>query len=211
MNSSAISLPLERAVMPHIESIKWLACIAMLVEHYFRFVPGELPHWAYVLGRCVFPLFAFALGLGLANAAEGAEKRTLKRLAVATVLAYAASLLVRPAYPVVVLATLFLALWLHSAIRRREWLEIVVIMGLSLFVEFGPLGVLGAQALMVGSPAAIAIGLVAICGANQDWAALVALPAIALALSVELPRIRHAFYAIYIAQFPAFALVRFIV
>lgn len=203
-----------------LELLKWIAVVCMLQEHYFRFVVGELPDWSYALGRLTLPLFAFALSVGLTQLTTDRKWRVFARLAIWGVIAQAATWAVGGYGYGNVLFIFALATLVVLSLERGLVIGIAAIgaaITLSLFCEFGPLGV-GAVLLMClaqyrrswEGPCLLIAFLLIVAANRGDWTPIAALP-IVVALSileVGPPRIRHAFYWIYALQFPAFAAVR---
>lgn len=218
MNSSAFDAgSASRFVsLAHIESLKWVAVVAMLIEHYYRYVVGAPPDWAFSLGRIVLPLFALSLGAGLAAAADetAALRRVVARLGIWFALVTVVSLPVRDALPLNVLGTLALGLLFREALLQRAWIPLLAILVASVPFEFGPAGVLCVALLVDGAAGRgrwmeLCAGFGCAVLASMSFAPLLAVLVIALVqgFDLRLPRVRHAFYWVYALQFPAFWLM----
>ena len=208
-----------------IESFKWLGLIAMVVEHWMRFVVGEVPDWVYQVGRIAFPLFVLSLALGLRRQPLPKFWAVTKRMLVWALIAQACLQLVpAPEGQLNVLFTFTLGLaavyglsrWRPSFLLAIALCAIGVV---ALWCEFGPIGVaFVATAVGVARAddppraawVAVAGWLVALAVPNGNHFALAAVPVALLVwrLDVSVPRLRGAFYWIYALQFPAYAAVR---
>jgi hypothetical protein len=208
-----------------IESLKWLGLGLMFAEHWMRYVTGALPHWAYLGGRAAFPLFVFALALGLSGAAPATLGRVLLRTLAWAVVAQAGLwLLEPPPLSANVLFTFALGMAAALAVQRLDSafllaLILAAIGALGFACEFGPIGVaFVAGAILLARKedppvlawVAVALVLAALALPNGSHFALASIP-MALAIrqwGPELPRVRGAFYRAYALQFPVYAAAR---
>jgi hypothetical protein len=207
-----------------IESLKWLALIAMLAEHWMRHVVGEVPGWVYQCARVAFPLFVIALALGLRTQSRARLRAVMLRMLAWAVLAQATLQCVdAPEGRLNVLFTFALGLGLVAAFEaERHPSPFVLALALAaagtaaLWCEFGVVGVAFVAAAVAiaradGPPAAawlaVAGLLAALAVPNGNHFALAAVPValIVWRLGIRLPRVRGAFYWAYMLQFPVFA------
>jgi hypothetical protein len=206
-----------------LEPIKWLALVLMLVEHASYFVFGVMPWTVFFLGRLVFPLFALALAIGIADKTPYQKGEVIRRLCVWGLIAMACGLLVRDAFPLNVLFTFALAIAADICFSSHKFARQVlgvVLLCLGVVCEFGPLGV-GAVVILLmfaraqGSPHSIAmlsVAMACICIENGNLFALFA-PLVMYALhagEVVVPRVRGLFYKAYAFQWPAFAAIKWV-
>ncbi len=205
-----------------LEAIKWLGLVVMVVEHWYRYVVGELPHWLYLCGRLAFPLFVIALALGLRQQARDRLASTVLRALAWAIAAQALLQLVdAPAGRLNVLFTFTVGIALVVAFERVastfvRALAMAAAGAISLSCEFGPFGV-AFVAAAVGlfranePPAAAWFGVLALLAAlavpNGNAIALAAIPvALVVWLSgVRVPRLRGVFHWAYALQFPVYA------
>ena len=205
-----------------IEPLKWLALVIMLAEHAMRYVAGELPPWLYAAGRVAFPLFGFALALGLQGHSCGKLRKVIARMLVWAAIAQATVQFVdAPDNRLNVLFTFALGVAAAYAIGCVGQLGLAafgltVIGAASWWCEFGPAGaafVAGCVTLARAGERPIAawvavLALLALLAIpNGNHYALAAMPIALLVawLPVRLPRLRGAFYWAYALQFPVFA------
>jgi hypothetical protein len=211
-----------------IESLKWLALILMVGEHWMRHVVGSLPPWIYAGGRLVFPLFVFSLALGL-------RSLPLPRIRMVTVRMFAWAIVAQatlqfvdaPERQLNVLFTFAIGL---ATVLGFETLRSPFLLALGLGAvavaaircEFGPVGVAFASATIAVARAedpptaawfVVAGLLAALAVPNGNHWALAAVPVAWLVwrLGIRVPRIRGAFYWAYALQFPAFAAARLVI
>lgn len=221
-----------------VECAKWVAFALMVLDHVTIFVTDDRPAWAYLLGRLVFPMFALALAYGLARGGELTFEAASKRLLIWALVAQLPYSFVVPGVHLNVLFTLWAATFLYQSFRWNRWnlARVVLAAGAVLassVVEFGVVGVLcvvcaigAARALprlderkelvaawwkqprgwwlvgfwftlaclhaVNGTPAALAGPLV--FWACVKWG--------------DIPRVKHAFYWLYPAQWVAVAALR---
>lgn len=209
-------VPLLRTA--HIETIKWLAAVVMLVEHYFTYAIGHLPAEVYTVGRSVFPLFGLALGFGIAQLSTKDQSVIAARILVWSVVAFVAGLGVREALPYNVLGTLGLGLAGFVSLRQGNLWGMLLAILLSVPMEFGPAGVICVVAMCFAGGsynswlqiALVLAGIAVLAVPNGCHAAFLAIPVLIFvrSLNVELPRIGRVFYWIYALQWPALWMAR---
>lgn len=211
----------ERASGPvaqsDLELAKWIALIAMVVDHYGKIVEPGLYLETHAIGRVSFPLFAAIMGTRLAlRPALGARYlRHLLPWALASQPVYVVA--GRAWYDGNILFTLLLGVLATQALRalaeRPTWRPasgLGAILAAAMFVDFGPLGVamVPATALLVArrpaaSPMVVGpLGLAANLVPLQlvDLASLLASPLLLLsqAARLRLPRLpAPVFYGFY--------------
>jgi hypothetical protein len=205
-----------------IETLKWLALLVMLAEHWMRYVVGELPPWVYNCGRAVFPLFVLSLALGLRSQPCGKVRDVLLRMLLwAGVAQVTIQFVDAPPGQLNVLFTFALGLaaaYGLGCMKPSFWVAIglCVIGAVATQSEFGIVGVAFVAATVAitrakGLPPVaylVVLGsLVALAVPNGNHYALAAIPVAALVWvsRIRLPRLRGAFYWAYALQFPAFA------
>jgi hypothetical protein len=197
--------------------------MTMLAEHWMRYVAGELPPGIFALGRLAFPLFVFALALGLRAQPLPKLAAVMLRLFLWAVVAQAMLLFVdAPSLQLNVLFTFTFGVAAACALGSgRSPLAAAVALcaigAVSTRCEFGPAGV----AFVAGSVAlaraqdrplvawlVVAGLLAALAVPNGNHWALAAVPvALALAaLPIRIPRVRGVFYRMYALQFPIYAI-----
>jgi hypothetical protein len=205
-----------------IEPLKWLALAIMLAEHAMRYVAGELPPWLYAAGRVAFPLFAFALALGLRMHPCGKLGGIIARMLVWAAIAQATIRLVDVTdNRLNVLFTFALGVAAAYAMGCIRQLGVAavglgVIGAASWWCEFGPPGVAfvagcvtlgraGERPIAAWIAVLLLLALLAIPNGNHY--ALAAVPAALLVAwsQVRLPRLRGVFYWTYALQFLAYA------
>jgi TraX protein len=197
----------------------------MLAEHAMRYAVGELPEWVYHVGRVAFPLFAFALALGMRARPDAKLAAVAVRMLAWGAVAQAAMQVVgRPPGQLNVLFTFALGLAAAGVLGSRlpsfaQALALAATAVASAWCEFGVFGVglvAGCTTLArakdppVAGWIACAALLAGLAIPNHGHFALAAVPLALLigALPVRLPRLRGAFYWAYALQFPVFAGMR---
>ena len=210
-----------------IEPLKWLALLLMLAEHWMRYVAHDLPPWLFACGRLAFPLFAFALGLGLRGQSCSKLLRVLFRMLVWAAFAQVAIQFVdAPDNRLNVLFTFALGLAAAYGVACiGSPLLVAILLGaigvVSLWCEFGLVGVAFVAACVVLARArdrpfaawvaALALlVLLAIPNGNHYAIAAVPLTLLIAKLPLRIPRLRGAFYWAYVLQFPLYAGARFL-
>jgi len=208
-----------------IEPLKWLALLLMLAEHWMRYAVGDLPAWLFACGRVAFPLFVFAVALGLRDKPCTKLVHVLFRMLVWAAVAQATIQLVdAPENRLNVLFTFAFGLAAAHAVGCIGSPLLVAIMlaaigTVSLWCEFGLVGVAfvagcttiaraGDRPLAAWIAVLALLALLAIPNGNHF--ALAAVPvAYAVAwLPLRVPRLRGAFYWAYALQFPVYAAAR---
>lgn len=200
-----------------LEAIKWLALVAMTLDHLNTYLwHGAWPALA-AAGRCAMPLFAFVLASRLAAPgalARGVHGRVMLRLALAG--ACAAPMLAGLGvlgngwWPLNIMFTLLVgtaAAWLLAAgARWAPAAALLLVFGGGAVVEFLWFGLaffLAAWWYCKAPGSArwcvLAAATTALACVNQSHWALLALPVIAAGRRYALPvrRVRHVFYAWY--------------
>lgn len=197
-----------------IEALKWIALVAMLLDHVNKYLFGATLPVLFELGRIAMPLFGFVLAYNLARpdaSATGAHRRTARRLLAAgtiSQLPYAA--LGGSLWPLNILFTLLASVLaliaLQSGGRSRIWAVAALVTGAGMLVEFlwfGIANVLAAwwfcrkaspRRLAVWLASTAALGLV-----NGNLWSLMApwLVLVASQLDAGMPRHPRLFYAAY--------------
>lgn len=206
-----------------LEAVKWLAFGLMVLDHWTIFIMGERPGWAYLLGRLVFPLFAMALAHGLARSGSLGVESTARRMLVWAMIAQVPFSFLVPGAVLNVLFTFWAGLVIYGAFMFPRWnaWRVVVVGASVLFAgwyEFGPVGV----ALVVAAvgqaraqehrkwwAAGFWIALTLLYGVNgSPWAMLAPLVFWGVVKWAELPRVKHAFYWLYPAQWVGLIVAR---
>lgn len=199
-----------------LELLKWLAVGCMLLEHYCRYVIGDVPDWAYSVGRLTFPLFAFCLAVGFVNLTGDRQWQVFRRLCGWAVVAQVCSLAVDGRAYGNVLIIFALSALIYLSIQRGSLILIGFAVGaaliISMFCEFGPIGILIVLLMMFAvkflefGVVAIAVGVIATALLGSNLWSLLALPIILCASVIDVgpPRVRHLFYWVYALQFPFF-------
>lgn len=223
MRASTIGNALPVIGTQTLEPMKWLALLLMLVEHASFFVFGVMPWTVFFLGRLVFPLFALALAIGIADKTPYQKGEVIRRLCVWGVVAMVCGMMVRDAFPLNVLFTFALAIasdvvWNSRRVMRFVICPLLVMLGGA--CEFGSLGVVGCMLFMQfardqGSRESLAwlIAGVALISLDNGNVFASFAPVVMYALhsgDVIVPRIRGLFYKAYAFQWPVFAALRWI-
>jgi hypothetical protein len=208
-----------------IETLKWLALILMVGEHWMRHVVGSLPPWVYACGRLVFPLFVFSLALGLRSLPlHKLRSVTLRMFAWAIVAQATLQFVDAPERQLNVLFTFAFGLAIvfgFESLRSPfvQALGLGAVAVAAIWCEFGPVGVAFVAATIVFARAAdppaaawvvVAGLLAALAVPNGNHWAIAAVPVAWLVwrFGIRMPRIRGAFYWAYTLQFPVFAAAR---
>lgn len=215
--------PAGAAALPHlvitngsIEALKWLALVLMTGDHVNKYLFNGTIDFLFAAGRLAMPLFVFVLAYNLSrpNMEEGANRRTMGRLALAGLLATPAFMalggLMAGWWPLNILFTLLALVGiLHLADLRTAGgytgTAAVFLFG-GAFVEFWWPALLFGFAVWSyrKHPSWIAVGLslaslVALYWINGNQWALASIPVILACTSIDLrvPRISWFFYAYY--------------
>lgn len=206
----------------NLEILKWGGVVAMVVAHVGHYVVGGTNPIMDAVGTLALPLFAIALGAGLAQGNEGAGGRLLWRLLWWAVAAQFAVLFVRDVFLLTILTTLWLGVASCAVLRcgqsvlARSW-KIGVFCLIGLFAEFSLAGVFFVFATVgwccertkLWAVAAV-FGLLMLTPFNGSAWAFVALP-LALVMGAvprDFVRLRGVFYSLYVIQFPIFWAVK---
>ena len=205
------------------ESMKWLGLIAMLIDHVNIYVLSDQFPQAEFAGSLAFPLFAFALATGLADASHEIRFRVIYRLFIFGVIAEVARrLFVGESGELNILFTFGLGVLAYE-LGRGDTVGsflLVVLCGVlgTVFVEYWAYGVLFVYALLVAVEARNSVILWCIAFVPMyafylfndfnHWAWFAIPIALALSFLPDLPRIRGVFYWFYVIQFPVFFFVR---
>lgn len=204
-----------------LEFAKWVAIVTMAIDHYGKIVDDSILVQTQAIGRVSFPLFAAIIGIRLA-VRPTLDLRYLRHLIPWAIVSQPIFVLVgRPWYDGNILITLTLGVAATCLLRRRTELSelelvaaLAAILIVSVFVDYGPLGVVMVPAMTflvihhgyAGTAAAGPLGLIANLRFSPpylelpDLTALLATPVLMFSLwaKVRLPRLpTQAFYAFY--------------
>lgn len=205
---------------PGLEAAKWLAFLLMIGDHVNTHVLDGAYPILYLLGRLVFPLFAFALAAGVAEKGEAVLVSTINRLLVWACVAQVPWSYFSHPVSLNVIFTLAFGLMAYSALVVKAWnwkrgvlYVVAAAASLGSASEFGLIGVLlvascawaadqkSRIAFCIAAALLLALGVV-----NHTWTAILAVPAfIACVRLWEVPRVRHVFYWLYPAHFAVLA------
>ncbi|OCK47808.1 conjugal transfer protein [Stenotrophomonas maltophilia] len=196
------------------ELLKWIALLTMTGDHVAKVVYGGYLPVISELGRIAFPLFALVMACNLAQ--PGADlRKSIRRLAVWGVVAQPLhALAFGPWLPLNILLTFALAAVAVHALASNRPLLLLLAAGMApMLVDYQWAGVgfvlLGWLAFRHGAWWLLLIGLAAVCWANHNGWALLAVPVLLLAARVpwQLPRWRWAFYGYYVEHLAVLALI----
>lgn len=219
----AVALP--RVVISNgtLEALKWLGLVLMTLDHANKYVFAHTLPGAFELGRLAMPIFAFVLAYNLARPgalAAGAYTRTMKRLVLfgvaATPFFIGLGGLLSGWWPLNIMFTLLVAagvLYLveKGGFARRAGAAALFLLG-GAMVEFWWFALTFAVAawwyFKTANKLAVAVctlALAALFVVNKNLWALAAVPLMLAAPLVDLnmPRLRHVFYAFYPAHLAA--------
>jgi hypothetical protein len=207
-----------------LELAKWVAVVTMAIDHYGKIVDPTLYYATHAIGRLAFPLFAAIIGMRLAQQPDLATAY-LKRLAPWAMISQPVFVLAgREWYEGNVLLTLLLGVGAMMLVRRYAagrsifaGAGILVLIQLSWFVEFGPVGVamipaiahlakwrptaglLASGPIGVAANLSVAWPLLQLVDAASIFASAIALPS--TRANLRLPRLpTHFFYGFYPAH-----------
>lgn len=201
------------ALSERIELLKWVAVLLMLADH-SKYLGVQVPGWP-VLGRGAFPLFALAVGYALSVAPD--SRGFLLRLLCGGFIAEAfGAWHITSDGDLNVLFSFALAAWLVHARRAgsspvRWFLKVGAAALLAELTEYGIAGVVLTLASYwywqqpgvrrIGVPLAASLLLVV---PNYSFLGTWWLAAgfLLLLVPVGLPRVKRAFYVVYVAQWP---------
>ena len=215
--SRRISLPTVRIADGTIEALKWVALICMTCDHVDKYLLHASVPLLFDLGRLAMPLFGFVLAYNLARpglAERDGFQRAMRRLAVAGVAATPAFIglggLLHGWWPLNIMFALLVVtgsafLWQRGGAAFKIAAVVVVIVGGSSVEFWWPaVGFCLAAWAYCKRPSWAALLCALLCCAllsiinGNSWA-LAALPGICAApfLKLQIPRVRHVFYAYY--------------
>ncbi|WP_414615841.1 TraX family protein [Stenotrophomonas geniculata] len=196
------------------ELLKWIALLAMTGDHVAKVVFGGYVPVVSELGRIAFPLFALVMACNLAQ--PGADlRKSMRRLALWGLIAQPLHAFAFGSWlPLnILLAFTFAAVAVHALANNRPVQLLLAAGVLPLFVDYQCAGVgsvlLAWIALRHRAWWLLLVGLAAVCWANHNGWALLAIPLVLLAARVpwQLPRWRWAFYGYYVGHLAVLALV----
>lgn len=196
------------------ELLKWIALLAMTGDHVAKVVFGGYVPVVSELGRIAFPLFALVMACNLAQ--PGADlRKSLQRLVLWGIIA-------QPLHawafgfwlPLNILLTFALAaVAVHALANNRALLLLLAAGVLPMLVDYQWAGVgsvlLGWIGFRHRAWWLLLAGLCAVCWANHNGWALLAIPVVLLAVRVpwQLPRWRWMFYGYYVGHLLVLAVV----
>lgn len=196
------------------ELLKWIALLAMTGDHVAKVVFGGYVPVVSELGRIAFPLFALVMACNLAQ--PGADlRKSMRRLALWGVIAQPLHALAFGAWlPLNILLTFALAaVAVHALANNRPLLLLLAAGVLPMLVDYQWAGVgsvlLAWIAFRHRAWWLLLIALAAVCWANRNGWALLAVPVVLLAARVQwqLPRWRWMFYGYYVGHLLVLAVV----
>lgn len=207
-----------------IEALKWIALIAMTIDHVNQFLFELQMPLMYALGRIAMPLFGFVLAYNLArpNAFErGIHIRTMRKLFLFGVLAAPFFIVLKGPIPFNIMFTLLLATYLIYLIEKggnKNYILCALVFMLGgMFVDYAwcaPAYCLAAWwycKTPVLSRGLVWLGMTVLLWlCNLNYWACAALPIIFMAqyFKLEIPRLRYVFYAYYPAHLAALLLIQ---
>jgi hypothetical protein len=201
-----------------IEALKWLAMVAMTLDHINKYLFNEKLPGIFEVGRLAMPLFGFVLAYNLARPyamQRGLYARTMKRLALFGALATPICIglgggkLLNGWWPLNVMFMLLVAAGMLYLLERRGMASlgavILFVVGGTLveFWWFGLIFCISAWRYCKAPSKWTLVFLLAaatlLYAANFNFWALAAMPLILAAPRIELnmPRFRYVFYAYY--------------
>lgn len=197
-----------------IEALKWLALLSMTGDHVAKVLCGGYLPGVSELGRLAFPLFALVMACNLSR--PGADlARSIRRLGLWGLVAQPLHALAFGAWlPLNILLTFTVAALAVFALARNRPLLLLLAAGvLPAVVDYQWAGVgfvvLGWIAFRHRAWWLLLIGFAAVCWANHNGWALLAIPvAWALArVQWRIPRWRWAFYGYYVGHLAVLVLL----
>lgn len=204
-----------------LEAVKWLALVAMLVEHTAIYLDLPWVEQARWFGRLAFPLFAmcFAYSLTISPTPNSARNAAFRLLPFAVAAQVGAEFLRQDGVLNILFQFLAVAAWVASAkegVRTMIFVRAcaLVIGVMSEFTFPGFFAVLAAVSFARKRHAGwLALGLgsmVLIAYVDGVPFALFAplIVVIASAIDFKVPRVRNLFAVAYVAQFPVFLALR---
>lgn len=203
-------------------ALKWLAVVLMVADHVDWLLYGSALGIHDSVGRLVFPIFGFVSAYNAARPSaltDGTHGRMLRRMLLVGVLSLPVYVPLAGWYPLNIMFTLALGVWLINAVGRgdRVGVSIAALVGLVAgalvdYQWFGlayMLAVWGAYA-RGWSPWWILAAAVALWPVNGNLVAVAALLLLWLAsgLRLEMPRHQLAFYAVYPLHLAVLAMIK---
>ena len=221
--AKAVALP--RVVISNgtLEALKWLGLVLMTLDHANKYVFAHGLPGAFELGRLAMPIFGFVLAYNLARPGaltSGAYARTMKRLALygvaATPFFIGLGGLLSGWWPLNIMFTLLVAAGVLYLVEKGGFARLAGAAALFLLggamVEFWWFALAFVVAawwyFKTANNLAVvvcALALAALFVVNKNLWALAAVPLMLAAPLVDLnmPRLRHVFYAFYPAHLAA--------
>ncbi|MEN5316449.1 TraX family protein [[Pseudomonas] hibiscicola] len=196
------------------ELLKWIALLAMTGDHVAKVVFGGYLPVVSELGRIAFPLFALVMACNLAQ--PGADlRKSIRRLALWGLIAQPLHAFAFGSWlPLNILLTFTLVVVAVHALANNRPVQLLLAAGvLPMFVDYQWAGVgsvlLAWIAFRHRAWWLLLVGLAAVCWANHNGWAMLAVPMVVLATRVprQLPRWRWAFYGYYVGHLAVLALV----
>jgi len=196
------------------ELLKWIALLTMTGDHVAKVVFGGYLPVVSELGRIAFPLFALVMACNLAQ--PGADlRKSIRRLALWGVIAQPLHALAFGSWlPLNILLTFALAAVAVHALANNRPVQLLLAAGLlPMLVDYQWAGVgsvlLAWIAFRHRAWWLLLAALAAVCWANQNGWALLAIPIVLLAarMTWQLPRWRWVFYGYYVGHLAVLALI----
>ncbi|ARZ74745.1 conjugal transfer protein [Stenotrophomonas sp. WZN-1] len=196
------------------ELLKWIALLTMTGDHVAKVVFGGYLPVVSELGRIAFPLFALVMACNLAQ--PGADPRkSIRRLALWGLIAQPLHALAFGSWlPLNILLTFALAAVAVHALANNRPVQLLLAAGLlPMLVDYQWAGVgsvlLAWIAFRHRAWWLLLAALAAVCWANHNGWALLAIPIVLLAARVpwQLPRWRWTFYGYYVGHLAVLALI----
>lgn len=201
------------------EALKWLALVAMLVDHVNTAFFDHAVGWMIPVGRFAMPVFVLLLGYNMAR--PGADlARLLRRLVLVGLVAqpfHAVALCGGSWLPLNVLWTFAAAVAVVMLVDRRQWSTAGAVALLAcVLVDYSVVGVgalvvacLHFRTRSAGSLLALALSMAALCAWNGNLYALAGVLAFVVAgtWTLHVPRIRWAFWVAYPAHLALLAVL----
>ncbi|HEL3812256.1 TPA: conjugal transfer protein [Stenotrophomonas maltophilia] len=194
------------------ELLKWLALLTMTGDHVAKVVYGGYLPVVSELGRIAFPLFALVMACNLAQ--PGADlRKSIRRLALWGLIAQPLHALAFGSWlPLNILLTFALAAVAVHALASNRPLLLLLAAGVApMLMDYQWAGVgsvlLGWIAFRHRAWWLLLVALGAVCWANHNGWALLAIPVVLAAARVpwRLPRWRWAFYGYYVGHLAVLA------
>lgn len=196
------------------ELLKWIALLTMTGNHVAKVVFGGYVPVVSELGRIAFPLFALVMACNLAQ--PGADlSKSIRRLALWGLIAQPLHALAFGSWlPLNILLTFALAAVAVHALANNRPVQLLLAAGLlPMLVDYQWAGVgsvlLAWIAFRHRAWWLLLLALAAVCWANHNGWALLAIPIVLLAARVtwQLPRWRWVFYGYYVGHLAVLALI----